>query len=131
MKKTYIFVQTLDILTKIIVVFMVLFMFYLVDKFINNFAYHYFVFPLSCFVSVFICGISVGKSLEKIKDNEPIGFFTRGLKSNKRFDNRTEFEIKDNLRITTNKKVLKEFKEGDSVHLKIFNYNDIEKNKED
>lgn len=131
MKKSYLFIQTLDILVKIILAFIILFICYLIGNFINDFAYHYFIFPLVSFVTIFVCGINVGRSLEKMKRNEPIGFFTRGLKNNEEVVGKTEFEIKDNVKITTNKKVLKEFKDGDSVHLKIFNYNDIEENEGD
>ena len=74
---------------------------------------------------MFVCGLNVGRSLEKIKHNESIGHFTRskedGIKNEK-----TEFVIRDNIKITTNKKVLKEFKDGDKVHLKTFNYDDID-----
>ena len=130
MKKSHTFIQTLDILMKIIVSFIVLFVFYLIGKFVDDFSYHYFIFPLVSFIVIFACGINIGRSLEKMKNNGPIGFFTKGLK-NEELSGKTEFVIKDNMKITTNKKVLKEFEEGDSVHLKIFNYNDIEENEGD
>lgn len=125
MKKSKTFSQILDILTKIVCAFIILFVLYLIGEFLEDFAYHYFVFPLVSFVTVFVCGLNVGRSLEKIKHNESIGHFTRskedGIKNEK-----TEFVIRDNIKITTNKKVLKEFKDGDKVHLKTFNYDDID-----
>ena len=127
MKKGKTFGQILDILLKIIYAFIILLFLYFVGEFIENVVYHYFILPLVSFITVFICGVNVGKSLEKIKRGESVGFFT---KSKGEVENeRTEFVINDNIRITTNKKVLKEFKDGDKVHLKAFNYDDID-NKE-
>lgn len=127
MKKGKTFGQILDILLKIIYAFIILLFLYFVGEFIENVVYHYFILPLVSFITVFICGVNVGKSLEKIKRGESVGFFTKSKGEVK--NERTEFVINDNIRITTNKKVLKEFKDGDKVHLKAFNYDDID-NKE-
>ena len=69
--------QTIDIMTKILTTFVLVFVMYFSTKIINNFAYDYFVFPIAAIVSVFMCGVNVGKSLEKIKDNKSIGTFTK------------------------------------------------------
>ena len=72
---------------------------------------------------VFICGVKVGSSLEKMRKNESIGLFTKNKNvTNKKSD--TEFFVKDNYEIVTNKKILKE-EVGDRVHIKTFNYDEI------
>ena len=76
-----------------------------------------------------MCGLNVGRSLEKIKRNEEIGFFTKRKKNVKEESYEpTEFIVKDTTRIVTNKKILKEVQDGDKIHLKVFNYNDFENN---
>ena len=124
MKKGKTFGQILDILLKIVYAFVILLSLYFIGEFVENVVFHYFILPLVSFVTVFICGINVGKSLEKIKHNESVGFFTKSKEENK--NEKTEFIINDSVKITTNKKVLKEFKDGDKVHLKAFNYDDID-----
>ena len=54
---------------------------YVISFLVNNFAYDYFIFPFASIIVVFICGINVGKSLEKIKNNKSIGFFTKQNKN--------------------------------------------------
>ena len=124
MKKGKTLGQILDILLKIVYAFVILLSLYFIGEFVENVVYHYFILPLVSFITVFICGINVGKSLEKIKHNESVGFFTKSKEDNK--NEKTEFIINDSIKITTNKKVLKEFKDGDKVHLKSFNYDDID-----
>ena len=127
MKKNGFLAQTLDILIKIFFAFIIVFSFYFVTLFVNSFAFDYFIFPLVAILTIFVCGVNVGKSLEKLKTNESIGFFTR-KKNNKNNDYSsevTEFIVRDNNREITNKKILKEVKEGNQVHIKVFNYNDI------
>ena len=72
-----------------------------------------------------MCGVNVGKSLEKIKDNKSIGAFTKEKEKLKN-DERTEFYVNDRIQIVTNKKILKEVQEGNKVHIKMFDYNEIE-----
>ena len=125
--------QTLDILLKIISAFIIVFIMYFVSSIVNNFAYDYFIFPLISITVIFVCGINVGRSLEKMKTNESIGYFTKkGMKrqENNDLEDRTEFIVGDSIRISTNKKVLKEVKEGNKVHIKVMNYNDIYKEEE-
>lgn len=121
--------QTLDILTKIFLAFIIVFTVYYVSEKTNNFVYDYFIFPLIFILTIFMCGISVGRSLEKLKTNEAIGFFTKRnakeMKVEKEIMEKTEFIIRDNSRVVTNKKILKEVKDGDKVHIKVFNYNDV------
>ena len=125
MKKSKTFGQTIDILVKIFSSFIIVFFFYFLGKFVNNFAYNYFVFPLVAIVIVFVCGVNVGRSLEKMKTNEKIGFFTRENKKIKDDRKETEFIVSDTNRIVKNKKILKEVSEGDKIHIKVFNYNDL------
>jgi len=130
MKKGKTIRQTLDILIKIFAAFVMVFVLYLISKSIEEFAYNYFIFPFISIIIIFICGINVGRSLEKIKKNKPIGFFTKTIeKENK--ETKTEFTIKDNYEIVTSKKILKEAEDGDKVHIKTFNYNDINFNNDD
>lgn len=120
--------QLMDILLKIFSTFIIVFVLYFSTKIIKDFAYTYFIFPLVSIVIIFICGINVGKALEKVKRNEPIGFFTkRRNERNEKTDSviGTEFIIKDTRRVITNKKILKEVESGDKVHVKVNNYNEI------
>jgi hypothetical protein len=120
--------QTIDILIKIFSAFIIVFVLYFVGETINNFVFNYFIFPLISIVAIFLCGVNVGRSLEKLKTNEPIGFFSRKLQSRnvEESDNViTEFIARDSGRLVTNKKILKEIKDGDKVHIKVLNYNDI------
>ncbi len=130
MIKLKFFRQTLDILTKIFFAFIIVFFFYFMGKIFDDFAYNYFLFPLVAILTIFICGVNVGRSLEKLKTNESIGFFTKNIKKETiekmSATEKTEFIIKDTSRIVTNKKILKEVQDGDKIHLKVFNYNDFE-----
>lgn len=130
MIKLKFFRQTLDILVKIFSAFVIVFVFYFLGKIIEDFAFDYFIFPLVAVITIFVCGVNVGRSLEKLKTNEAIGFFTKNIKeeSAETFDptEKTEFIIKDTGRIVTNKKILKEVQDGDKIHLKVFNYDDFE-----
>lgn len=130
MKKGRIFNQMLDIIIKILIAFIIVFVLYLISKFVNNFAYDYFAFPLISMVIMFLCGVNVGKSLEKVKNKQCIGFFTK-IKNDNHINEKTEFYINDKIQIITNKKILKEVQEGDKVHIKTFNYNEINIEKKD
>ncbi len=112
----------LDISLKIIFSFAIVFAVYLVSKEVNSFAFSYFVFPFVSYIVIFICGINVGKSLEKIKNNESTGLFTRKKKS----ENRTEFKINERIMAYTNKKIIKQLENGDRVHVKAKNYDGID-----
>lgn len=128
MRKGKFLKETLDILTKIFFAFVIVFSFYFVSEKINNFAFDYFIFPLVSIITIFICGINVGRSLEKLKTNEPIGFFTKRRKNDEsemELSGKTEFIVNDNSRVVTNKKILKEVEEGNQIHIKVFNYNDL------
>lgn len=117
MRKPRLIGQFMDVIYKIIIAFVIVFVFYFVSRFVNSFAYQYFIFPFMSVVVVFICGISVGRSLEKIKHNEPTGIFTRDKKESENTQI-TEFIIDDTREIITNKKILKELEDGDIVHVK-------------
>ena len=112
----------LDISLKIIFSFAIVFAVYLVSKEVNNFAFSYFVFPFISYIVIFICGINVGKSLEKIKNNESIGLFTRKKKN----ESRTEFKINERIIAYTDKKIIKQLENGDRVHVKAKNYDEID-----
>ena len=75
---------------------------------------------------IFICGVKIGIALERIKDNKPIGVFTKISENDKKKQIVTEFTIRDNYEIVTKKKILKELEDGEKVHIKIFNYDEIE-----
>lgn len=120
--------QTLDIIIKVLSAFIIVFILYFISENINNYVYDYFIFPLIAITTIFVCGINVGRSLEKMKTNEAIGYFTRKYKTviaGEADLEKTEFIVGDNRRIVTNKKILKEVQEGDKVHIKVLNYNDI------
>ncbi len=112
----------LDISLKIIFSFAIVFAVYLVSKEVNNFAFSYFVFPFISYIVIFICGINVGKSLEKIKNNESTGLFTRKKKN----ESRTEFKINERIIAYTDKKIIKQLENGDRVHVKAKNYDEID-----
>lgn len=129
MKKRQTFKQTLDILSKIFVAFFIVFILYKLNINVDVYAYNYFTFPLVSIIVIFICGINVGISLERIKDNKSIGFFTRINSKNKK-EEKTEFVINEKSEIITSKKILKDSEKNDKVHIKIFNYDDIIKDEE-
>lgn len=112
----------LDIMVKIIFSFAIVFAVYLVSKEVNNFAFSYFIFPFISYIVIFICGINVGKSLEKIRNNESTGIFTR-KKNNK---GRTEFKINERIIAYTDKKIIKQLENGDRVHVKAKNYDELD-----
>ena len=118
-----------DILIKILLAFLLVFGLFSFSEIINSFAYDYFVFPLISTIIIFVCGVNVGKSLERIKNNVSIGFFTKVKEV--RNNEKTEFYINDNIQIVTNKKILKEVQDGDKVHIKTFNYNEIQLDKKE
>ena len=123
MKKSKTFGQILDILTKILGAFIIVFLLYFIGKIINTFAYNYFIFPFASVIIVFVCGINVGKSLEKIKHREAIGVFSKERKKNYKDIGKTEFVVRDRRQILTNKKILKELEDGEIVHVKNYQYN--------
>lgn len=117
MKKPGLIGQFMDVIYKIIIAFIIVFGLYFISKFVNSFAYEYFIFPFISVVVIFVCGINVGRALEKIKHNESTGIFTKQKKEND--DGKgTEFIIDDTKEIITNKKILKELEEGEIVHVK-------------
>lgn len=117
MKKPRLIGQFMDVIYKIIIAFIIVFMLYFISRFVNSFAYEYFIFPFISIVVVFVCGINVGRSLEKIKHNESTGIFTKNKKQSEN-NEKTEFIIDDTREIITNKKILKELEDGDIVHVK-------------
>lgn len=121
--------QTIDILVKIVVAFFLVFILFLFSEIINDFSYDYFIFPFLSIIIIFVCGVNVGKSLERIKNNSSIGFFTKekDFKDNEK----TVFYINDKIQIITNKKILKEVQDGDKVHIKTFNYDELYLDKND
>lgn len=129
LKKGKIIRQTTDIFVKIVFAFILVFLLFILSEMINNFAYDYFVFPFLSIIIIFVCGVNVGKSLEKMKNNESIGFFTKikAVENNEK----TEFYINDKIQIITNKKILKEVEDGDKVHIKTFNYDEINLDKKE
>ena len=111
--------QFLDVLYKILIAFIIVFVLYFIGNFIETFAYDYFIFPFLSIIIIFVCGVNVGKSLEKIKHNESTGIFTKDIKKDTN-ENITEFIIEDTREIITNKKILKELEDGDKVHVKTY-----------
>jgi len=125
MRKGRFFRQTIDVYMKILSAFIIVFILYFISEMVNHFAYDYFIFPLISITVIFMCGVKVGRSLEKIKINASIGYFTKDDNKEDSYTKSTEFIINDNGREVTNKKILKEVRDGDKVHIKVFNYNDI------
>ena len=100
-------------------------MLYFSSKFVNNFAYDYFVFPLLSITIIFVCGVNVGRSLERIKTNQNLVMKHGGSIKKTETIEKTEFIINDTNNINKSKKILKEVEEGDKIHIKVINYNDI------
>ena len=128
MKKGKLLWQTLDIFSKIFFSFVLVFVLYYIGDIVNSFVYNYFVFPLVATTIIFLCGVNVGRSLERMKTNEAIGFFTRQGDCKKNVVTKrdeTEFIAIDVQRPSANKKILKEVEEADKIHVKVFNYNDV------
>ena len=115
--------QTIEILKKIIISFSIVFILYLISYLVNNFAFDYFIFPFISFIVVFVCGIHVGKGLEKMKCATYSGYSEKNDEDNK--NDKTEFHVNDRVKIVTNKKIIKELENGEIVHVKTFNYNEI------
>ena len=130
MKKAKLLRQTLDISVKIFSAFVIVFILYYLSNIIEDFSYNYFIFPLVSIIIIFVCGIKVGQALEKMKRNEAIGFFTKHMNTSKRRYEQTEFTIHDTKRFGVNKKILKQYEDGDKIHIKVFNYNDVVNEKE-
>lgn len=129
MKKGKMLGQFYDILKKIIVSFLIVFLLYFTTKFIDHFTYKYFVFPFISIIIIFICGVNVGKSLEKMKYHENSSSFMKN-----KIEEQTEFYVNDTRDIITNKKILKELEDGDIVHVKSnrnYNIEEIEQNNSD
>ena len=124
MKKGRIFSQMLDIIIKIMIAFVFVFVLYLISKLVNNFAYDYFIFPFLSIIIIFVCGVKVGIALERVRDNKSIGIFTKPKQEEQNLKE-TEFTVKERTEIITNKKILKEDEE-DRVHVKSFNFDDID-----
>lgn len=118
MKKSKTIRQFLDIFLKIAISFIVVFVFFYLTKFINSFAYNYFIFPFVSIIVIFICGVKVGRSLEKIKNNESTGIFTL-TKNDGQFDN-TEFTVKEIEVVNKDKKIIKQEDNEEKVHVKTF-----------
>ncbi len=126
MRKGKTFEQLLDIILKVFGTFLFVFILYIISKKTNSFAYDYFIFPFISIIFIFMCGVNVGKCLEKIKRNEEIGFFTKNKKKkNQTKEIQTEFTINGKTEILPDKKILKEVKENDTIHIKVFNYDDV------
>ena len=118
--------QTIDILAKIMISFIIVFVLYIISKIVNNFAYDYFIFPFISFIIVFICGINVGKGLEKMKvKSESNTFEISDARTENDLESKTIFHVNDKVEIVTNKKIIKELENGEIVHVKTFNYNEI------
>lgn len=122
MKKSKSIRELLDIIIKIICPFIIVFIIYFISTKLNDYTFSYFVFPFVSCIVVFICGINVGKSLERIKNNEPIGMFTKNKTLN---ENITEFKINESITVKTDKKIIKQLENGERVHIKAKNYDDI------
>jgi len=123
MKKVNSLRGLIDITIKIVFSFAIVFCIYLVSKKVDNFAFSYFVFPFASYIIIFICGVNVGRSLEKIKNNESIGIFTKKKKNDNQV---TEFKINERIIAYTDKKIIKQLENGDRVHVKAKNYDEID-----
>ena len=128
MRKAKTLKSSIDIFVKILTAFFVVFILYLVSKGINNFVYDYFFFPFISFIIVFICGINVGKGLERMKKNQQNKPYQY---DNFKEETKTEFHVNERVKIITNKKILKELEDGNIVHVKTFNYNEIDMEEKD
>ena len=120
---------TFDIFSKIFWSFLAVGIFYAISLFVNDFGYDYFIFPLVSFLIIFMCGVNVGKALEKMSKSTTIGHvsnYSVRAKNNKNVVDHTVFKVnEDTDRVVTTKKILKEVKEDDKIHIKVFNYNDL------
>lgn len=123
MRKSKSIGELLDITIKVLLPFMIVFFIYFISEKINDFAFSYFIFPFISCIIVFVCGINVGKSLEKIKNNEPIGIFTKNKNDKSEI---TEFKINERLIVKTDKKIIKQLENGERVHIKAKNFDDLE-----
>lgn len=128
MKKARLFGQFLDVIYKILFAFIIVFLLYFLGKILDSSSYDYFVFPFISVVIIFVCGVNVGKSLEKIKHHESSGVFTKSSDCNKKTEAVTEFYVDDTRPIITNKKILKDLEEGNKVHIKTYEINEPEEN---
>ena len=114
----------IEILKKILISFSIVFVLYLISYLINNFAYDYFIFPFISFIVVFMCGIHVGKGLERMSKKSK-GYSLEDNDDSQYGEDKTEFHVNDKVKIVTNKKIIKELENGEIIHVKTFNYNEI------
>ena len=125
MRKKYFFKQLIEVFIKIIFSFLIIFGLYFVSWLTNDFSYNYFIFPLLSIIVIFVCGISIGRYLERMKHVDYNSVQSKTNNQEIELNGDTEFIISDTSRDSTSKKVLKEVVDGDKVHIKVFNYNDI------
>lgn len=119
MKKKKIYKLLIDLMLKIIISFSLIFILYLLSKkIIVSYSYTYFIFPSLSIIIVFICGVNVGKTLERIRNNDERGFFIKNKSKNNTIED-SEYIISDTRQIITNKKILRQLEEGEKVHVKI------------
>jgi len=116
MKKGKTIGQFLDVIYKVLFTFVIVFALYFIGRFVDSFAYDYFILPFVSSIILFICGVNVGRSLERIRHNESTGVFTKSRKE--KLQDISEFIVDDSRPIITNKKILKELEDGDKVHVK-------------
>lgn len=122
MKKGRFFRQMGDFFIKISVSFSIVLILYYFSKKIDNFAYDYFLFPSISITVIFLCGVNVGRSLERIKNNEKIGFLTKNDSCESESKEITEFIVSEKFVMNTNKKVIEDKEE--TIHKKVLNYDD-------
>jgi len=120
MKKNSTINQTVNIMIKILIAFIVVYLLYFIGEKTNNFTYDYFIFPLLAILVIFMCGIKVGRTLERMKYNQTKG---TSFKNNK--DINTEFVVQERKAIITNKKVFNEKEFEEKVHKKVYDYDAI------
>lgn len=120
MKKNSTINQTVNIMIKIFVAFIIVYFLYFLGEKTNNFTYDYFIFPILAILVIFICGVKVGRALERMKNSQTK---TNTVKNNK--DVNTEFVIQERKAIITNKKVISEKYFEDKIHKKVYNYDNL------
>lgn len=126
MKKGMTMRQTMDVIFKILIAFVIVFFLYFTSKLTDSFVYNYFLFPFFSIIVVFMCGVNVGKALEKMKNNKSTGFFSKSIENDKK-ETPTEFKINNRNQIITTKKIVKESDDFEKVHIKVFDYDDVKK----
>ena len=118
MKKNYTFNQTINIISKILIAFILVYLLYYIGEKTNSFTYDYFIFPILAVLIIFICGVKVGRTLESMKTKQSKSI---NVKNNKN----TEFIVPERVAIVTNKKVVSEKDFEEKVHKKIYDYDDV------